>query len=160
MILLPISFGYSIVRYRLMDVDIIVRRSMTYALATMLVVVTFMLGIVKAGKLVSELVPSASEGVTLLLQVSLMSIAAMLFSPIKNWLEERVDRLFFGERYDYRRGLAEFGRTLNSTTELDDLLDALARRLGEMLSLKRLAIFIEEEPGAGFRLAYATDLSI
>src|SRR5205823_5197937 len=159
LILLPISFGYSIVRYRLMDIDIIVRRSMTYALATMSVVVIFMLGVVKAGRWVSELVPSSSEGPTLLLQVAVMSIAAMLFSPIKNWLEERVDRLFFGERYDYRRGLADFGRTLSSTTELTDLLDALAKRLSEMLSVKRLAIFIEDEYSeAGFRLAYSGDL--
>jgi two-component system, NtrC family, sensor kinase len=164
LILLPISFGYSIVRYRLMDVDIIVRRSMTYALAMMSVVVIFMLGVVKAGEWVRELAPPATQGTTLLrvdvlFQVAVMSIAAMLFGPIKNWLEERVDRLFFGERYDYRRGLADFGRTLSSTTELADLLDALARRLSEMLSLKRLAIFIEDDATAeGFRLAYASDM--
>lgn len=158
-ILLPISFGYSIVRYRLMDVDIIVRRSMTYGLATMSVVVIFMLGVVKAGEWVRELVPSASQGATLLLQVAVMSIAAMLFSPIKNWLEERVDRLFFGERYDYRRGLADFGRTLSSTTELSELLDALSHRLGEMLSINRLAIFIESESAiSGFDLAYSNGM--
>jgi PAS domain S-box-containing protein len=160
-ILLPISFGYSIVRYRLMDVDIIVRRSMTYALATMSVVAIFMLGVVKAGEWVREGIPSASQGATLLIQVSVMSLAAMLFSPIKNWLEERVDRLFFGERYDNRRGLAEFGRTLSSTTEMAELLSALARRLGEMLSVKRLAIFIEEEGSpTNFRLAYTSDLAM
>ncbi|MEW6734193.1 MAG: ATP-binding protein [Acidobacteriota bacterium] len=158
-ILLPISFGYSIVRYRLMDVDIIVRRSMTYALAMMSVVVIFMMGVVKAGKLVEELLPSASESATIVLQVSIMSLAALLFSPIKNWLEERIDRLFIGKRYDYRQGLAEFGRTLSSTTSLPDLLNALAHRLGEMLTVKQLAIFIEQENGlAGFRLAYAHDL--
>jgi two-component system, NtrC family, sensor kinase len=124
-----------------------------------------MLGVVKAGEWVRELAPSASQGTNLLridvlFQVAVMSIAAMLFGPIKNWLEERVDRLFFGERYDTRRGLAEFGRTLSSTTELTDLLDALARRLSEMLSLKRLAIFIEEEESAGFRIAYASDLPV
>lgn len=158
-VLLPVSFGYSIVRYRLMDVDVIVRRSMSYALATISVVVIFMLGVVKAGEWVREVVPSASEGATLLLQVAVMSIAAMLFTPIKNWLEERIDRLFFGERYDYRTGIAEFGRTLSSTAELGSLLSALARRLSEMLSVNRIAIFIENDSKAtGYRLAYARDL--
>lgn len=156
-VLLPISFGYSIVRYRLMDVDVIVRRSMSYALATISVVVIFMLGVVKAGEWVRELVPSASEGATLLLQVAVMSIAAMLFTPIKNWLEERIDRLFFGERYDYRTGIAEFGRTLSSTAELNSLLSALARRLSEMLSVNRIAIFIEDDSN-GYKLAYAREL--
>lgn len=160
-ILLPISFGYSIVRYRLMDVDIIVRRSMTYAIATILLVVIFMLGIVKAGEWVKELVPSASQNLTLFMQVAVMSMAAMLFSPIKNWLEERIDRLFFGERYDYRRGLADFGRTLSSTTSMNDLLSSLANRLSEMLTVQRLAIFIEsEETASHFCLAYSRDLLI
>lgn len=155
-VFLPISFGYSIVRYRLMDVDVIVRRSMSYGLATISVVVIFMLGVVKAGEWVRELGPSVSEGATLLLQVAVMSIAAMLFTPIKSWLEERIDRLFFGERYDYRTGIAEFGQTLSSTAELNSLLSALARRLSEMLSVNRLAIFIEN--GAVYELAYARDL--
>lgn len=156
-ILLPISFGYSIVRYRLMDVDIILRRSMTYVLATISVVVIFMLGVVKAGQWVNDLVPSISQNATVALQVTIMSLAAMLFAPMKNWLQEQVDRLFFGDRYDNRRDLAEFGRTLSSTTELSTLLSALAKRLGEMLDVSRLAIFIEEEGSNNFRLAYSSD---
>lgn len=159
-ILLPISFGYSIVRYRLMDVDIILRRSMTYVLATVSVVVIFMLGVVKAGQWVHELVPSISQNATVALQVTVMSLAAMLFAPIKNWLQERVDRLFFGERYDNRRGLAEFGRTLSSTTEMTELLSSLTRRLGEMLDVNRLAIFIEQEASNKFHVAYSANLPI
>ncbi|MBI4852482.1 MAG: PAS domain S-box protein [Acidobacteria bacterium] len=159
-ILLPISFGYSIVRYRLMDVDIILRRSMTYVLATVSVVVIFMLGVVKAGQWVHELVPSISQNATVALQVAVMSLAAMLFAPIKNWLQERVDRLFFGERYDNRHGIADFGRTLSSTTEMTELLSSLANRLGEMLYVNQLAIFIEEETSNKFRLAYSANLPI
>jgi PAS domain S-box-containing protein len=157
-ILLPISFGYSIVRYRLMDVDIIVRRSMTYGLATMTIVVIFMFGVVKSGEWVKELVPSASQGTLLLIQVAVMSLTTMLFSPWKNWLEQRVDRLFFGQRYDQRRSIAEFGRTLSSTTDLNRLLTALTQRLGEMLYVERLAIYIEEEKLGGLRLAYQKEL--
>jgi len=157
-VLLPISFGYSIVRYRLMDVDIILRRSVTYVLATISVVVIFMLGVVKAGQWVNELVPSISQNATVALQVTVMSLAAMLFAPIKNWLQERVDRLFFGERYDTRRGLADFGRTLSSTTEMSELLGSLANRLGEMLSVSKLAIFIEQEASNQFHLAYNSGL--
>lgn len=159
-ILLPISFGYSIVRYRLMDVDIILRRSMTYVLATVSVVVIFMLGVVKAGQWVHELVPSISQNATVALQVTVMSLAAMLFAPIKNWLQERVDRLFFGERYDNRHGIADFGRTLSSTTEMTELLSSLSNRLSEILYIECLAIFIEEESSEKFKVAHSKNLPI
>jgi PAS domain S-box-containing protein len=83
-----------------------------------------------------------------------MSLLAMLFAPVKNWVQERIDRIFYGEKYDYRATLQDFGRTLSSTIELDPLLDSLMRRLKEVLSVERLAIFIEDsDEDSGFRVA-------
>src|SRR5262245_65153163 len=89
-----------------------------------------------------------------------MSVLAMLFAPVKNWVQERIDRAFYGGKYDYRATLQDFGRTLASTIELDPLLDSLMRRLKEVLSVERLAIFIEDadEP-SGFRVARAEGLA-
>src|SRR5262245_24615916 len=85
-----------------------------------------------------------------------MSVLAMLFAPVKNWVQERIDRKFFGGKYDYRATLQDFGRALASTIELEPLLDSLMRRLKDVLSVERLAIFIEDvdEP-SGFRVARA-----
>ena len=156
-VFIPLAFGYSIVRYRLMDVDIIVRRSMTYALATLSVIVLFMLGVVKSAEWTRELFPSISNSAMTVLQVAVMSCGAMLYSPLKNWLQERIDRMFYGDKYNYRRGIADFGRTLSTTTSLPDLLDAVADRLTEMLAVDDLAIFVQTNPHSHplFRLAYA-----
>jgi two-component system, NtrC family, sensor kinase len=48
-----------------------------------------------------------------------MLIATFLFQPIRNWIQERLDRYFYRDRYDYRRTLIEFARELNSETDLD-----------------------------------------
>jgi hypothetical protein len=89
-----------------------------------------------------------------------MTIIVMLAAPIKNFLQERTDRLFYGERYDMRNGLLDFGRTLSSTTALDSLLDALVSRLQQVLGVERIAIFIEDERfAAGYRVARAAGLS-
>jgi PAS domain S-box-containing protein len=85
-----------------------------------------------------------------------MSVLAMLFAPVKSWVQERIDRLFYGEKYDYRVTLQDFGRALASTIELEPLLDSLMRRLKEVLSVERLAIFIEDlDEISGFRVARA-----
>jgi len=104
----------------------------------------------------------SSEFVTLPLLVSIfaMALIVMIAAPVKNFLQEQVDRLFYGRRYDLRHSLMDFGRTIAATTALDPLLDSLINRLREVMNVGRLAIFIEDEkaPG-GYRVARTAGLS-
>lgn len=151
--LIPLTFGYSIARFRLTDVDVVMRRSFAYIIATLSVAALF--GTVMAVSY-EFLRSQLSQEATLLVAAIAMSVLAMMFAPVKNWLQERIDRIFYGEKYDYRITLQDFGRTLASTTELDPLLDSLMWRLKEVFTVERLAIFVEDnqEP-SGFRIARA-----
>src|SRR5437899_9046184 len=89
-----------------------------------------------------------------------MAVIVMIAAPIKNFLQERVDRLFYGQRYDMRRSLLDFGRTLSATTALEPLLDSLITRLREVLNVERVAIFIEDSRApSGYRVARTIGLS-
>lgn len=149
--LIPLTLGYSIVKFRLTDVDVVMRRTFAYIIATISVAALFGTVMAVSYEFLRSLL---SQEATLLIAAIAMSVIAMLFAPVKNWLQERIDRIFYGEKYDYRVTLQDFGRTLASTTELDLLLDSLMRRLREVFSLERLAIFVEDqsEP-SGFRVA-------
>ena len=84
----------------------------------------------------------------------------MIAAPVKNFLQERVDRIFYGRRYDLRHSLLDFGRTISATTALDPLLDSLISRLREVMNVERLAIFIEDERAAGgYRVARTAGLA-
>jgi PAS domain S-box-containing protein len=161
LILIPLSFGYSIIRYRLMDVDVIMRRSFVHATASIAVAAIYMAVLLGVGDLVKFIWKTAdlNSWRTRAIVVAGMLIVAMLFAPIKNKLQVWADRWFYGERYTLRTGLQDFGRTLAQTTVLSQLLDSLVRRLSDMLSVRKVAIFIED-PGAtsGFRLAHAAGI--
>jgi two-component system NtrC family sensor kinase len=161
LILIPLTFGNSVVRYRLMDVDIMVRRVAVYALTTL--AIAMMIGTVAyvVGRFAIGLDALPGE-ITLPVVVAVLFMTAivMLAGPIKNFLQERTDRLFYGERYDMRNSLLDFGRTLSATTSLDPLLNALIIRLQQVLNVERLAIFIEDSRvPAGYRVALAAGLS-
>src|SRR5262249_37635192 len=159
LILIPLSFGYSIVRYRLMDVDIIMRRSFVHAMATLAVAAIYMAVLLAVGDAVKFIWATAdlNSWSTRAVVVAGMLIVAMLFAPIKNKLQVWADRWFYGERYTLRTGLQDFARTLAQTTALPQLLDSLVRRLSEMLSVRKIAIFIEDSTDpSGFRLALST----
>jgi two-component system, NtrC family, sensor kinase len=161
LILIPLTFGNSVVRYRLMDVDIVVRRAFVYALTTLaislMIGAVIYVGILYAldGEMTLSLV-----NLRVIVAIVTMSAIVMVAAPIKNFLQERTDRFFYGERYDMRNGLLDFGRTLSATTALDPLLDALVSRLQQVLNVKRVAIFIEDERApAGYRVARTAGLS-
>ena len=159
--LIPLTFGNSVVRYRLMDVDIVVRRAAVYALTT--VAIALMIGAVVYAAGLYALVGEVSiNELTLRVVGAVVAMTAivMIAAPIKKFLHERTDRLFYGERYDMRNGLLDFGRTLSATTALDPLLNALISRLQQVLNVNRVAIFIEDRSApAGYRVARALGLA-
>lgn len=161
LILIPLTFGNSVVRYRLMDVDVVVRRAAVYALTTltialMLGVVVYLAGLYAFG---GEMTPGVIT-LRVIISVLAMAVIVMTAAPIKNFLQERTDRIFYGERYDLRNGLLDFGRTLSATTTLEPLLDALISRLQQVLGVARIAIFIEDaRSSSGYRVARSVGIA-
>jgi two-component system NtrC family sensor kinase len=160
--LIPLAFGYSVVRYRLMDVELVVRRVAVYALTTAAIALMIGAVVYLAGlyALNGELVTSGEITLRVVVAVIVMAVIVMIAAPVKYFLQERTDRLFYGERYDMRNGLLDFGRTLSATTALEPLLDGLISRLQQVMNVERVAIFVEDidEP-AGYRVARAAGLS-
>jgi two-component system, NtrC family, sensor kinase len=151
--LIPLTLAYAIVRYRLMDVDIIFRRGYAYTLATLCLLAGFY-GIVFAlgNQVQKNFKDLGNTGL-----ITVMLITAFLFQPIRNWIQERLDRYFYRDRYDYRRTLVEFARELSSETDMDRMLSAVGERLCDTLCIKHLAFFLAEEHGGetAFRLKKA-----
>ena len=149
LVVLPVTFGYAIVRNRLMDVDIIFRRGFSYTLATAGIVGLYFAVIALFADLFRSTFPLiSSRGVWVVALV----ITGILFQPVVNYIQQWVDRFFNPERYDYRRTLLEFARELTSELHVDTLLQQICDRISETLGVDRLAVFLATEP-AGFRLA-------
>ena len=159
--LIPLSFGHSVVRYRLMDVDVVVRRALVYAMTT--VAIAMMIGAVALGLVflaVGNNLSTTEITLRALIAIVAMGAIILLSEPLKKFLQERADRFFYGERYDLRQGLLDFGKTLSATTALDPLLDGLAERLRQVLDVQKVAVFIEDEISPEhYRLAKSVGLS-
>jgi two-component system, NtrC family, sensor kinase len=148
--LLPLTFGYAIFRYRLMDVDIIFKRGMAYTLAAGLIAGVYFALIASVAELVHARIPSSGPAG---LAVAIVVIA-LLFDPLRKWIQEQMDRVFYRTRYDYRKTLIEFGRELSSETDLDKMLSSVVDRLSRTLLVDRMAIFISSgDPDPHFRIA-------
>ena len=138
LVVLPLTFGYAIFRYRLMDVDLIFKRGVVYTLAAATVVGLYF-GLV-AG--VATLVHSRQPGTGPVGLILAVVVTALLFDPVRKWIQDRVDHLFYRTVYDYRRTLIEFGRELSTETDLNALLSSVVDRLSRTLAVDRIAIFL------------------
>jgi len=138
LVFLPLTFGYAIVRYRLMDVDIIVKRGVAYTLATASIAGVIFGVVAGLAQFVNKRVPDSGT----LVLIAAIVITALIFDPLKNWFQERVDKFFYRKRYNYRRTLIEFGRELSSETDLSAMLSSVIDRLSRTLLVDRIAIFL------------------
>lgn len=135
--LIPLSFAYSIARYRLMDVDIIFKRGAAYAIASSALLAIY---VTLALLLASAVQDFSPESGFLLLGLAALVIA-FFFAPLRDVVQEQIDRYFYRDRYGYRRSIAEFGRTLASEVDLDRLTSRIAERIEKALGASSVAIF-------------------
>lgn len=123
---IPIATAIAILRYRLYDIDVLIRRTIVYA------AMTLALGAVFVGSVlvVEGLLRRFTSGSELAVAASTLATLA-LFQPIRRQVQDAVDRRFYRSRYDAARTLDAFAIRLRDEVDLDavrrDLIDAVER---------------------------------
>ncbi len=150
LILLPLTFSWAIVRYRLMDVDLIFKRGVTYTLATAALVGLYF-GVIA---LAASFARARFQNFGFWGLAVAVVVTGILFDPLKRAIQARVDRVFEQKRFDYRETLVKFGRELNAQTDLGALVGSIVERLPDTLLLTRVAVFLADDDVQGHRARF------
>ena len=114
LVLIPLAFASAIVRYRLRDVEVIIKRGLVYTAAvSAMVAIYFVLQ-----RLATEVFLEGSEGYNAVIAFLATAVVVLVFGPVKNAIQSMLDRVYYRDRYDYRRALVGFARDLNSDLDL------------------------------------------
>ena len=143
--LIPLSFASAIVRYRLMDVEVIVKRGLVYVAAAA--------GIVALYAVLLRLVGWIFVGGTgnTIIAVLATMVVVLLARRVKDAVQNVLDRAFYRDRYDYRRALVGFARDLSTDLDLPRLAERLVTRITETLVIDRIALMVADESANAFR---------
>ena len=140
--LIPLSLAYAVVKHRLMDVDLIVRRALGFVLA-MAVLVS--LALLTAG--LTDVLWEEPHNTAIALLSTL--VAVLLFTPVKSRVQEALERLFYRERYSSRKALVRLSEDLNADLDLERTSERLLQGVGAALGLREMALFLAD-PDGGF----------
>ncbi len=141
--LVPLTYASAIARYRLMDIEVIVKRVLVYVAAVAVVVAVYgaLLQLISRFHLGGA---TAREWLTALVGAL---VALLLAPPIKAATQNAFERAFYRDRLDYRRALVGFARDLNRDLDLASLSARLVSRVSETLQIDRMVLMLISDDG-------------
>jgi hypothetical protein len=140
-LLLPISLVFAITRTRLFDIDIIIRKTLTYTL-----VVSFLLAIYFGCVILLQQVIAALTGLgqnEVITVLSTLAIAA-LFVPLRNRIQAFIDRRFYRKKYDAQQVLSDFAQTVRDETDLEKLTGRLIQVVEETMQPTSVSVWLKK----------------
>jgi len=137
--LIPISVAIAILRYRLYDIDLLIKRTLVYGASTAAIAATFWLGILALQRTLSP-VTSGSE--LAIAASTLVSLA--LFQPVRRRVQNAVDRRFDRSRYDAARTVDAFADVLRDEVDLDEVRADLIGSVQETMSPAHTSLWLRE----------------
>jgi hypothetical protein len=136
----PLTIGIAVFKYRLYDIDILIRRTLVYGALTVLLGSIYFGGVVLLQQIFSGLTGQADSPLAIVL--STLAIAA-LFTPLRSRLQAFIDRRFYRQRYDAERTLAAFAAQARDETDLETLSAMLAESVAETMQPTKLSLWLE-----------------
>ena len=134
---IPLAFASAIVRYRLMDIEVIIKKGLVISTVVMVLIAIYALTFRLVGYL-----PGADQNRSQFWAMLATLIVALVAPWLRNAIQAGLDRLYYRDRYDYRRALMSFARDLNSDLDLDRLTSRLVERVAATLGVEHMALFM------------------
>ena len=134
-ILIPITIGVAILRYRLYDIDVVIRKTVVFAALAGFISIVYVAIVAGISVVVGNLSSTVASAIA-------AAVVALAVQPVRGWAQRAADRIVYGQRATPYEVLTSFGENLAETYAADDVLQRLARVLGEGVGADRARVWL------------------
>jgi hypothetical protein len=135
--LVPISIGFSVLKYRLYDIDVIVNRALVYGSLTTTLGLAYLVTVA----LLQQVFTSVTGTSDLSIAISTLTVAA-LFGPLRVRLQTFIDRRFYRGKYDATQTVEAFSARLRDEVDIDSLTKDLLRVVQESMQPRSVSLWL------------------
>lgn len=154
-LLIPLSFAFAILKHRLLDIDVIIRKTVIYSGVTGIVLALYLLLAGLSGGVLVRVAGLQGETATILTTLAVVA----LFVPIRNRVQAFVDRRFFQRERDLERALQRIAALVLGDARLAEVLPAIADEVQRGLQCRNVALFVLAPDGRDYRLEASVGLA-
>ena len=137
---LPVGIGIAVLRYRLYDIDLIIRRTLIYGLLSALLAGVYFAGVIGFQRLALAL--TGVEALPPVVIVASTLLIAALFNPLRLRIQRFIDRRFYRRKYDAARTVAAFAGTLRNEVDLEQLREHLTQVVRETMQPEHASLWL------------------
>jgi hypothetical protein len=136
---LPVATGLSILRYRLFDIDVLIRRTLVYSTLSALLAALYFGVVVGLQTLVGSVNRAAASSPVIIVASTLL--IAALFNPLRHHIQAFIDQRFYRHKYDATKTLAAFSATLRTEMELAQVREQLVAVVSETMQPAHVSLW-------------------
>ncbi len=155
-LLMPIAFAYSIFKYQLLDVSVVIKNTLMYGTATVTLAGIYFLVIYLLGQTISEAIGTQFQTI---IAGGIFIIFALAFQSAKDRYQDFLTAKFYPEQFAYQKVLLKFSNDVSTVVGLDNILDSMRRTFVDALKINRFGILIKNKDTGEFFLTRGLGIS-
>ena len=142
MIFIPLTFAYAIVRFQMLNIRLVVRRTFLYAATTAILFGFYIAAIATANALFAERLSSSP-----IFNFGFFLVVVPVFELLRRRLQSPLDKLFFREKFDYQAALLEMSEAITGELDLGKITDYLTASVTATMRLEKASIWLRDKDG-------------
>jgi signal transduction histidine kinase len=145
LICIPLAIGIAVMRHNLYDIDLLINRALIYGALTAAVIGIYIFVVVYLGALLRTVIDmTGGTGWETTISLVATGVVAVLFQPMRDYVQRKINRLMYGERDEPYAVLSRLGQRLEASLATEAVLETIVETVREALRLPYAAILLRE----------------
>jgi len=138
---IPVSFGFSIFKYRILDTEFVVKKGLIFGIVTVIIIGLYFIVIYGLDNFLKGYIQGRSQFVT----IGFILLFTFTFDYVNKRAKEFVDKQFYRERYNYRKSLLAFSQEISYITNINELLDKICDSVKNTMEIKEINLWLNDK---------------